>query len=296
MSPTPAGQLLVVATPIGNLADLSPRAAEALVSAAVIYCEDTRHSGKLLATLQHPEGRRPPLRSLHQHNEAARIPEVVERIAAGDRVALISDAGTPCLSDPGARLVDAVHTAGLRVVSVPGPFAAAAALAGSGLEPLPMVFHGFPPKKRSARRDWWRARLVAVADADATTHVIYVPGRDLRRACEELAEVCPDGRVVLARELTKLHEAFLRGRPDELAGRLEPEQLRGEAVVLVEVGAARPADGAAAPLDPALALVQGAAEGADRKALLRALAAQTGHSRNALYAAWTAARRALEDG
>ena len=212
-------ELRVIATPIGNLGDLTPRAQQALATADLVLCEDTRHSGALLNHL----GIKKPLWSLHAHNETGRIDSILHALAEGQVIALVSDAGTPCLSDPGAELVAAVRHAGYAVTSLPGPFAAAVALAASGMTPVPFAFWGFWAKKSGERRSQLQARLL--------------PGPDLDDVLADLVAVAPAAKVCVARELTKIHEGFWLGTAAEVAGRLGPEQLRGEAVVLVEISA-----------------------------------------------------------
>ncbi len=275
------GTLSVIATPIGNLDDLSPRAAAALGEVALLFCEDTRHTARLLNHI----GVRPPCRALHAHNENERLVEVLERLSEGAHIGLVSDAGTPCLSDPGARLVDAVHAAGHTVHTIPGPFAAAAGLAASGLCPMPFSFWGFPPKARSARRRWLEARLTTAPDGGIMTHAIYIPGRDVPAILEDLHEIAPDVRVVVARELTKLHEGYLRGQPAAVAAAMRPEQVKGEAVLLVEV--AEPIPGAAdTEVDIDAQILEAQQEGSERKPFLRELARRTGISRRDLYRRW----------
>ncbi len=276
-----AGTLYVVATPIGNLGDLSPRAAEALAQADLVLCEDTRHTGKLLNHL----GLQKHTQSLHAHNEAERLPGVLERLRAGERLALVSDAGTPCLSDPGARLVDAVQAAGLQVVTVPGPFATAAAIAGSGLTPVPFAFWGFLAKKAGERRDQLRARLQPGPEGPMT-HAFYVPGRDLREFSEDLQLVVPLARVVLARELTKVHEGWLRGTPTQVLELLTEEQLRGEAVVLVEVDARSVPGGVQVQAAPEELVREARLAGRERREALREIGVKTGLPRRVLYAMW----------
>lgn len=270
-----SGALWVVATPIGNLDDLTPRAADALRQASLVLCEDTRHSATLLGRV----GSAARTMSLHAHNETGRIPAVLAALAQGHNVALVSDAGTPCLSDPGARLVAAVHDAGLPVRTLPGPFAAAAAIAGSGLVPQPFGFWGFLPKKGAARQQALRQRLTPGPEGEPMTHAFYVPGRDLAEVLEDIAAVQGDLAVVVARELTKLHETWHRGTAAGLAAGFPEDALRGEAVLLVQIDA--PLQGAVAlDLDAALLEV---ANAADRKEALRALARRTGQSRRVLY-------------
>ena len=285
--PTPdhsgAGVLYVIATPIGNLGDLSPRAASLLGSVDLLLCEDTRHSAALLELV----GARPERWSLHAHNEAGRTAAVVERLRGGALVGLVSDAGTPCLSDPGSLLVDAVQAAGLKVVSVPGPFAVAAALAGAGLPAVPFTFWGFVAKRSGTRRNQLAERLRAGPDG-AMTHVFYVPGRDLRGFCADVAAVAPQASLAVARELSKVHEGWLRGTAAEVESALLDEQLRGEAVVLVAVERGSEAEAGQPDVDELLrAAIAGDRE---RKAALREISQQTGMSRRELYRRWLALR------
>ncbi len=218
--PSPAATLSIVATPIGNLDDLSPRARDVLAVADVIAAEDTRHSRRLTSHL----GIATPLISLHEHNEGARIEQILERLAAGERVALISDAGTPLISDPGYALVAAVRAAGHAVVAVPGPCAAIAALSVAGLPTDRFVFEGFLPSKPGARR----ARLDALLD-EPRTLVCYESSHRIAATAADLAERFGERRMVLARELTKLHEqsvALARGRAAGLAGRRRQSSAR----------------------------------------------------------------------
>ncbi len=199
-----AGALVVVGTPIGNLGDLSPRAVAALGSADVLYCEDTRHSRKLLS---HAGISGVPLRSLHEHNEADRLDEVVAAVAAGRTVGLVSDAGMPAVSDPGARVAAAVAAAGLTVTVVPGPSAVLTALVASGLATDRFCFEGFLPRSGRDRA----GRLAVVAAEPRTTVLFEAPGR-VAATLADLAGVCGGDRpVAVARELTKLHEEIWRG-------------------------------------------------------------------------------------
>jgi 16S rRNA (cytidine1402-2'-O)-methyltransferase len=220
-----AGTLQIVSTPIGNLEDLSPRAARALAEADLVACEDTRHTGRLLAHL----GLRKSLVSLHEHNERARTPDLVDRLAGGETIALVSDAGTPLVSDPGFVLVRAALERGVAVEAIPGPSAALAALAVSGLPPYPVTFTGFAPRKGGKRRGFFRE----LAPLPHTLVVFESPHRVL--ACLEDAQTeLGDRPAALARELTKLHEEVLRGRLSairaELAGR---PGIKGEMVLVL---------------------------------------------------------------
>jgi 16S rRNA (cytidine1402-2'-O)-methyltransferase len=224
-----AGALVLVGTPIGNLGDLSPRAAETLAAADVVCCEDTRRTGKLLS-LAGIERR--PFVVLNEHTEAREVARVVERIDRGQRVALVSDAGMPAISDPGERLVAAVVAAGHAVEVVPGPSAAIAALVVSGLPAGRFVFEGFLPRKGPARRQ----RLASVA-TEARTAVLYEAPHRLARTLADLAEVCGDDRrVVVAREITKLHEQVWRGTLAAARAWVTEREPPGE-IVLVLAGA-----------------------------------------------------------
>jgi len=235
-TPTPDGRVVVVGTPIGNLGDLSPRAVAALEGADVVACEDTRRSGRLLQHAGIP-GKR--LVRLDDHTEAAVTADLVARAAAGDRVALVSDAGLPGLSDPGAVLLAAAWSAGVAVEVVPGPFAAAVGLVGSGmLEPSGrFCFEGFLPRKGPARR----ARIAALVGEERTT-VLYEAPHRLRSTLEDLRDALgADRGVALCRELTKLHEETWRGTLADAVDRCAEVEPRGEFVVVL-AGAEPPPD------------------------------------------------------
>jgi 16S rRNA (cytidine1402-2'-O)-methyltransferase len=215
-----------VSTPIGNLGDLSPRALETLAQADIVCCEDTRRTRGLL-THAGLHGIR--LVSLHDRNEMARVDTVLAHLAEGRTVAVVSDAGTPAVSDPGGRLVSAAVTAGATVSVVPGPSAALAALVVSGLPTDRFCFEGFLPRRGAHRR----GRIEALAREARTVVLFEAPGRlaatlgDLRGACG------PDRRVVVARELTKLHEEVWRGTLDDAVAAFGEREVRGEIVVVV---------------------------------------------------------------
>jgi len=220
-----AGKLLVVATPIGNLDDLSPRARAAFESADLVACEDTRHTGRLLAHL----GIKKPLVSLHEHNERQRLPRLLADLQEGRTIALASDAGTPLLSDPGFLLVREAATAGVRIEPIPGPAAPLAALVVSGLPPYPFTFAGFPPPKTGKRRAFYRGW----ADLGHTLVVFESPHRLLASLEDAHAEL-GDRPAAIARELTKMHEEVLRGRLSELLAELKSRpSLRGEFVMVI---------------------------------------------------------------
>jgi 16S rRNA (cytidine1402-2'-O)-methyltransferase len=221
------GTLVLVGTPIGNLGDLAPRAAEALASADVVCCEDTRRTGKLLS-LAGIERR--PFVVVNEHTEAREVPRIVARLARGERVVLVSDAGMPGVSDPGERLVAAAVAAGHPVEVVPGPSAALAALVVSGLPAGRFVFEGFLPRKGAGRAE----RLAAVA-AERRTAVLYEAPHRVARTLSDLVGACgPDRRVAVARELTKLHEEVWRGSLADAAAWAAEREPPGEIVLVVE--------------------------------------------------------------
>lgn len=224
-----AGRLLVVSTPIGNLADLSPRAREAFEQADLVACEDTRHTGRLLASL----GIKKRLVSLHEHNERQRLPGLLAELEGGATVALASDAGTPLLSDPGFVLVREAAARGVRIEPIPGPSAALAALVASGLPPYPFTFAGFPPPKPGKRRAFYRR----FAELGHTLVVFESPHRLLASLEDALAEL-GERPAAIGRELTKLHEEVLRGPLSHLLEDLRARPaLKGEFVLVLGAGA-----------------------------------------------------------
>ncbi len=239
------GTLYVVGTPIGNLGDLTVRAARILAAVDAVVCEDTRRTGGLLAHIRNdlmaivstdstPESvaaaRRADLLVANEHTEYSRIPEVLDRLSRGEALALVSDAGMPTVSDPGAALVAAVIEAGHDVVAVPGPSAVSSALAVSGLPAERFVFEGFLPRKGADRRN----RLTALA-GETRAVVLYEAPHRLLRTLLDLAGACgPDRRVSVARELTKLHEEVDRTTLAAAARRFDTETPRGEFVLVVE--------------------------------------------------------------
>ena len=224
----PAAILHVVATPIGNLGDLSPRAQQVLREVAAICAEDTRRSGQLLAHF----GIGTPLLALHEHNEQQLAERLVARLLAGESLALVSDAGTPLVSDPGYRLVRAARAAGVKVSPVPGPSALVAALSVAGLPSDRFTFEGFLPAKASARRE----RLAALA-GEPRTLVFYESSHRIEESLADLRAAFGDDRpAVLARELTKLFETVLDGTLADLHARVaaDADQRKGEFVLVVQ--------------------------------------------------------------
>ena len=265
------GKLYVVGTPIGNVDDLSPRARDVLAKADVIAAEDTRHTRGLLSRI----GVESRLIAYHEHNEAERVPGLIEQLAHGKTVALVSDAGTPLISDPGWRLVHAARAAGIAVVPVPGPCAAVAALSAAGLPTDHFVFEGFLPRGDSARVE----RLEELK-REQRTLVFY---EAVHRIAATLSALCDtfggERRAALARELTKTHEQIVTGKLAELVAQLDSSiPLLGEFVIVVAGAAAMAPDEAEARRVYALL----AAELAPDKALKLA-SAVTGVSRNVLY-------------
>jgi 16S rRNA (cytidine1402-2'-O)-methyltransferase len=221
--PLPSG-LYLVATPIGNLGDITLRALATLARADVLYCEDTRHSGTLLAHYSIARALRP----YHEHNAQRERPRVMAELAAGRAVALISDAGTPLVSDPGYKLVREALAAGHRVAALPGASAPLAALASAGLPTDTFLFAGFLPPKASARR----TRLAQLKTVPATLVLFEAPSR-LAESLDDIAEVLGPREAAVARELTKLYEEVRRGTPTELARWAADAHPKGEMVVLV---------------------------------------------------------------
>ncbi|HEX2574790.1 MAG TPA: 16S rRNA (cytidine(1402)-2'-O)-methyltransferase [Aquihabitans sp.] len=233
--PVPGGgRLVLVGTPIGNLGDLAPRAIEALASADLVCCEDTRRTGRLL---QLAGIRAAALRVVNDHTEAGEVADVLAHLGRGERVAVVTDAGMPGISDPGEQLVAAAVAAGFAVDVVPGPSAAIAALVVSGLPAGRFSFEGFLPRKGAGRAE----RVAAVAGERRTVVLYEAPHRVARTLADLLAACGPDRRVVLARELTKMHEEAWRGTLAEAVVRAAEVEPRGEHVLVLEGAPAPPA-------------------------------------------------------
>ena len=268
------GRLFIVGTPIGNLEDITLRAIRVLKEVRLVAAEDTRHSRKLLAA----HGITTPLISLHEHNEAARAGLLLGKLQAGQDVAYISDAGTPAISDPGARLVRAALAAGVRVVPVPGASAVASALSVSGFGADAFLFAGFLPSRGAARR-----AVLADLKGEPRTLVFYESPRRLSATLKDLAAIFGDREAVLCRELTKVFEEVLRGPLSALGARLETGAVRGE-VTLVVAGCG---GGDAAPSVDAADLremaVRLAREGLSRRDRVEIIARETGLPRRLVY-------------
>lgn len=272
------GTLWIVATPIGTLEDLGTRARDLLQEVDLILAEDTRRTRALLSSAGIRAGRR--LRSLHEHNEARRVPEIIAAVTGGREVALVSDAGTPVLSDPGYLLVRAARQEGLRVLSVPGASSFTAALAASGQPPLPAMLVGFLPAKSGPRRR--RAR--EFVDWPHSLVVLMSPHR-LQRELADLVEVLGHERpATLLAELSKTHERGVLGTLGELAASDEAVQPRGEYVLVVGPGDRLGVSGEAVTHDEIRAAYDRAvAAGADRRVALKTVATTLGISRRRVF-------------
>ena len=267
------GRLVVVATPLGNLGDISRRALDLLASADLVYCEDTRRSSTLFSAHSIPVRGR--LRALHEHNEASLCEEVVGQVSAGRVVVIVSDAGTPGISDPGSRLVAAVAAAGLEVTTAPGPSAVVAALSVSGLATERFCMEGFVARKAGDRE-----RLYAQWARETRTIVFFESPQRLGTTLTELAGHYPERRVCVARELTKLHEEVLRGTLAEVASLIGTREVLGEVVVVL----------AGAPPEPPVgedvirsALADQSKEGATTRDAVAFVAESLGVTRRVVY-------------
>ena len=282
MSPNPptAGVLFVVATPIGNPDDLSPRAIRALAEADCVACEDTRRTGAMLAAHRI----RRPMLSYFEHNEETRTPEIVARLLAGETIALVTDAGTPAISDPGYRLVRAALDAGIRVSAVPGASAVIAALSVAGIPTNRFAFEGFLPAKAGARGK----HLESLA-REPRTLVFYEAGRRLGETLAAMAAALGDSReAAILREITKTYEETIRGSLGDLARRFVENAALGE-VTIVVAGAA---DDSAATISPPVTLEMLLACGVSLKQASAVIAKLTGRSRREIYQDAIKSRRA----
>jgi 16S rRNA (cytidine1402-2'-O)-methyltransferase len=270
-----AGTLYVVATPLGNLGDLSPRAAETLNRVAVVAAEDTRHSKPLL----NHAGSKAELISFHSHSTERALERLLRILQAGRDVALITDAGTPAISDPGVELVAAARERGIQVVTIPGPTAVAASLSVSGLGGDRYVFLGFLPRKGSDRR----RLLVTAAESEWTVVMFEAPNR-VPQLLADLIEVCgSERRASVSRELTKVFEETRAGTLQELSGHYAEAPARGEVTVVLSGTGKQRAEERPPPADPAGRARALLDEGLSRKDVADRLAEETGISRNTAY-------------
>jgi 16S rRNA (cytidine1402-2'-O)-methyltransferase len=280
------GALYVIATPIGNLEDITLRALRVLGEVDLIACEDTRHTRKLLTHYQLST----PTVSYHEHNERERTVELIERLKSGASIALVTDAGTPLVSDPGFRLVQEAIAQGLQVVPVPGPTALVAALSAAGLATDEFYFAGFLPSKPTQRR----ARLAAIAGIAATL-VFYEAPHRIKATLADMRAALGNRQCAVARELTKLHEEFLRGTLDDVMQRLSESDVRGELVILI----GPLIEGAAVVEEPARTIAEEVAalmrdQGLDQKTALKRVARARGLSKSDAYRRLVAERAAAE--
>ena len=277
------GTLFVVATPIGNLEDITARALRVLRQAALIAAEDTRRTAHLLARYAITT----PTTSLHEHNEASKTAALVRRLERGESIALVSDAGTPTVSDPGTRLIRAAIEAGLRVEPIPGPSAALAALAASGFPSDTFLFLGFPPTRSKDRIKWFNDLINA-----GRTVVFFEAPHRLRVTMEELQAVVGDCQIVLGRELTKIHEELVRGHVSTVLSMLKEPV--GEFTVVINIGHSIEPIDARPPDDGSLALELGELTETSRLSRTQAviaLAKKHGLARNAVYSAIERAKK-----
>ena len=219
--------LYIVSTPIGNLGDITLRAIETLKASDIVLVEDTRRTGLLLHNL----GIKKQMLSYNDHNKEGRIPHVLGFLKEGKSVSLVTDSGTPCISDPGFELVRSAQKVGIQAVPVPGACAAIAALSASGLPTDSFSFHGFLPKKRKRKKD-----LLASLSERQETLVFYESPYRLKETLKVLGSLIPQRTVCIARELTKRFEEFLHGTPEELLAKLEKKEAKGEIVILIPKG------------------------------------------------------------
>ena len=268
-----SGRIVIVGTPLGNLSDFPPRAVEALKGADVILCEDTRHSRKLLTHF----GIDRPLESYHDHNEAERAGGIIDRVANGVIVALISDAGMPVISDPGFRLIALARERALPVEVIPGPFAGVMALAASGIAPLPFSFLGFTPHRRGERLEFYRS-----AARFGSTIIVYESPERVLDSLADAQEVFGDAPACLAREMTKLHEEYIRGSISELIAELQSrDAVRGE--ITLVFGASVMSESTATPEEVRAAFERLRDEGMRRNDAIKAVAERFGLRRNDVY-------------
>lgn len=220
--------LFIVGTPIGNIKDISLRALDVLGEVDLILCEDTRHSGQLF----HNYNINKPLLSFHEHNEISRIPEIIQKLKQGENIALVSDAGTPLISDPGFKLVRACHEEGIEVKVVPGPSAAIAAMSISGLPTDKFLFVGYLPKT-SGKREKLLKELVEVKKVVPTSVIFYESPHRVDKLLNELSKFFPESNVSVQRELTKIHETVLTGSIIEVKEKLNEKSHKGEFTIIL---------------------------------------------------------------
>ena len=268
------GTLYLVATPIGNLQDITLRALEVLRSVDVIACEDTRHTRKLLTHFRISNR----TVSYHEHNEKERAEELIDKIMRGGSVAIVSDAGTPAIADPGFVIVQRAIESGIKMVVVPGATAFVGAVAASGLAVDAIFFGGFLPSKKGERVK----RLEEIGDVPATL-VFYEAPHRLAKSLKDCAEILGDREAAIARELTKIHEEFVRGKLVDLARQYSNEKVKGEIVLVIDRGPKTADSGRSDATDLAGRIQQLEGEGHERKAALKKAAKEYGMSKSEAY-------------
>ncbi|MDQ6801999.1 MAG: 16S rRNA (cytidine(1402)-2'-O)-methyltransferase [Acidobacteriota bacterium] len=267
------GKLLIVGTPIGNLSDLSPRAIEALKSADLILCEDTRHTRKLLTHF----GIDATVQSFHEHNEDDKSAAIIDKIAGGARVALVSDAGMPVVSDPGFRLVRMARERKMPIEPIPGPFAGIMALVASGIAPLPFTFFGFTPHREGQRKELYR-RIKAVAQ----TSIVYESPERVIDSLDNALEILGDIDVTVAREMTKIHEEFISGTISEVLAELKKRgAIRGEITLVFSAAPTESAEVSAEEIASEFARLRDT--GMRRNDAVKAVAEKFGLRKNEVY-------------
>jgi len=279
--------LYLVATPIGNLKDITLRALDVLREVDLIACEDTRHTQKLLNHF----GIKNKTISYHDHNEATRAPELIDRLLNGDSIAVVSDAGTPAIADPGLRLVQAAANAGIDVVPIPGPVAFVAAVTASGLATESIYFGGFLPARKGERQK----RLRECAEIPSATLVFYEAPHRIAKSLIDCAEVLGNRNAAVARELTKIHEEIARGTLSELATRYANSPVKGEIVLVIDRSHGGRCDAfrrslaeTETTLDQRVQTLQ--QQGLDKKAALKTAAKEFGLSKSEAYRRLLSAR------
>ena len=268
-----AGKLLIVGTPIGNLSDFPPRAIEALKSADLILCEDTRHTRKLLTHF----GIDATVQSFHEHNEDDKSSAIADKIAEGARVALVSDAGMPVVSDPGFRLVRIARERKLPIEPIPGPFAAVMALVASGIAPLPFTFFGFTPHREGQRKEMYR-RIKAAGQ----TAIVYESPERVIDSLDNALEILGDIEVTVAREMTKMHEEFISGSISEVLDEMKKRgAIRGEITLVFAAPPTESADVSADEIAGEFARLRDS--GMRRNDAVKAVAEKFGLRKNEVY-------------
>ena len=267
-----SGTLYIVATPIGNLDDLTPRARQTLADVDLIAAEDTRHTGRLLLAI----GVKTPQKALHDHNESRAVPALIRALSAGKSVALVSDAGTPLVSDPGYRLVAAAHENGITVSPVPGASAVTAALSAAGLPTDRFCFEGFPPAKGAARKEWLRS-----VSSETRTLIFFESVHRIRASLHDMAAILgADRRAFIGRELSKLHEQCVQGTLAALRAALESDEIPGKGEFVVVVHGAEQTESSSIDADKLLTELAAVMPG---KQAATIAARVTGQKKNAMY-------------